>query len=52
MTVETLETARAIVNEDPTVEAVFEYTHAVTGKKLWSVEHESTLGACLASDLC
>jgi hypothetical protein len=50
MTVESLDTARAVVAEDPVgVAAVYEYHHAVTGKRLYSVEHPVNRGATEAS---
>jgi hypothetical protein len=50
MTVHSLETAREIVVEDPEgVVAVYEYTYAISGEWLWSVEHWTNCGATLTS---
>jgi hypothetical protein len=50
MTIESLDTAHAIVDEDPNgVVAVYEYRHTETGKKLWSVEHRTQVGCTLRS---
>lgn len=50
MTVESLEVAKEIVEEDPQgVIAVYEYNHAITGKQLWSVEHYVNRGSTEAS---
>lgn len=50
MTVESLDTAKKIVDEAPDmVAAVYEYHHAITGKKLWSVESYVNAGATLRS---
>lgn len=50
MTVESLQAAMAVVQESPdTVAAVYEYRHAITGKKLWSIESWMARGITLAS---
>lgn len=50
MTVESLETAKAIVEEDPQgVCAVYQYTHAITTKTLYSIEHPINRGSTEAS---
>lgn len=50
MTVETLETAKKIVEEDPDgVAAVYKYTHATTRKTLYSVEHPINRGSTESS---
>lgn len=36
MTVESLEVAKKLVEEEPRIFSVWEYRHAITGKKLWS----------------
>jgi hypothetical protein len=52
MTVETLEAATRITEESPdTVAAIYEYIHAITGKKLWSVESWSNKGCTLESGM-
>ncbi len=46
MTVESLETVKALLIEDPQgFVAVWEYQHAITGKMLWSVERSPGLAA-------
>lgn len=46
MTVDNLETAKKLVEEDPQgVCAVYRYTHAITGKTLYSVEHPINRGS-------
>lgn len=49
MTVESLETARNVVYEDPNTLAVYEYKHVITGKTLWSIEQDYTVGNTLRS---
>lgn len=50
MTVDNLETAKNIVSEAPDmVAAVYEYTHAITGQKLYSVESSINRGATESS---
>ncbi len=52
MTVESLETARNLVEDVPDiVAAVYRYTHAITGKTLYSVESWMTRGTTLASHM-
>lgn len=52
-TVETLETAQNIVVEAPEgVATIYEYTHAITGKKLYSIEHWTNRGCTLESGMC
>jgi hypothetical protein len=50
VTVESLEIAKAVVGEmGADAAAAYEYRHAVTGKKLWSVETDHTRGTTEAS---
>jgi hypothetical protein len=50
MTVEFLDTVKAIVEEDPRgVLVAYRYKHVLTGKTLFSVEHAQTLGSTMAS---
>jgi hypothetical protein len=50
MTVHDLDVAKEIVSEDPQgVCAVYEYTHAITNEKLYSIEHPINRGATEAS---
>lgn len=45
MTVESLEVAKEVVNEaNGGIEVVYEYFHAITMKKLWSLESRYELG--------
>lgn len=53
MTVESIETAKNIVIEDPNgVVAVYSYTHAITNKTLYSIESHYTRGATESSGMC
>lgn len=49
MTVYSLDVAKEIVAEDPSVLVVYEYSHLISGKILWSIEHEYTFGNTLIS---
>lgn len=50
MTVESLKTAKEIVEEDPSsVCAVYVYNHAITSKELYSIEHQINRGSTEAS---
>jgi hypothetical protein len=50
MTVESLDTVKAIVGEDHRgVLVAYRYKHVLTGKTLFSVEHAQTLGSTMAS---
>lgn len=50
MTVESLDTAKSIVLEDPQgICAVYKYNHAITGKELYSIESVINRGSTEAS---
>jgi hypothetical protein len=53
MTVHSLDTARKMVEEAPdSIYAVYEFTHAISREKLWSVESYVNQGSTLRSPYC